>query len=120
IRVRDEGDVIRLSAKVHPHGAGKIEDQKEEETVVADFESTIKVLKIAGLKQTMYQETLRETWIFEGAHIELDTWPFLEPLMEIEAESSEKVKEIADKLGMKWENHLAAAIDIVYSRVYEI
>lgn len=120
IRVRDEGNLVRLSAKVHAKDDGEIGDQKEADVTVADFDKTKEVLEFAGLKFAKYQESLREEWEYDGANITIDTWPCTDAYSEIEASSEEQVKEIADKLGLNWEGKLLLALDDLCSKIYGI
>ena len=55
IRIRDEGDKVTLSAKLHATD-GKIDSQKEHVTIVESFEESRQILLNAGLHQTGYQE----------------------------------------------------------------
>ncbi len=118
IRVRDEGDVIRLSVKVHATEGGDISDQKETDTIVQDFDSTVSILKCAGLKQSGYQEKMRETWELDGAEVVIDTWPGLEPYIEIEADSAEKVEQIAKLLGCNWNEKIITSVVEIYKKKY--
>lgn len=120
IRVRDEGDVVRLSAKIHAEANGNVGDQKEADVIVADFDKTKEILEQAGLVFAKYQESLREEWEFDGATITIDTWPCLETYSEIETSSEAKVKEIAEKLGFRWEDKLLLALDGLCAKVYGI
>ncbi len=120
VRVRDEGNLIRLSAKIHALENGQVSDQKEVDVEVSDFDKTIEILKRIGLKCSYYQETLREEWRYDAAQITIDTWPGLETYSEIEAESEERVREIATKLGLNWKNKILTSIDPVYAKVYGI
>ena len=49
IRVRDEGNLIRLSAKIHAEEGGQVGDQKEDDVEVASFDKTVKIMEDAGL-----------------------------------------------------------------------
>lgn len=120
IRVRDEGNLVRLSAKVHANEDGNVGDQKEADVTTADFDKTKEILELAGLKFAKYQESLREEWEFEGATITIDTWPCTDTYSEIEAGSEEQVREIADKLGLNWEGKLLLALDGLCSKIYGI
>src|SRR3989339_1610548 len=62
IRVRDEGNHVRLSAKIHAAADGRVSDQKELDVIVDSFEKTIEILQIMGFTPDHYQENLRETW----------------------------------------------------------
>ncbi len=118
IRIRDEGDVVRLSFKRTADTDGNLSDQKEVDVIVSDFEKTIDILKLAGIKFTNRQETLREEWEYKGANVTIDTWPGLLPYSEIETSSEEKVKELALELGLNWETKMITAAPEVFQKVY--
>ena len=118
IRVRDEGNLIRLSAKVHAEEKGSVGDQKEIDVQVTDFDRTIQIFKEAGLKFNRYQETLRETWEFDGVEITIDTWPGLPTSTEIEAKSEKKVREVAEKLGFSWDKKIITATPEIFAKYY--
>jgi adenylate cyclase class IV len=118
IRVRDEGDLIRLSLKTFGGRGGKMSDQKEIDVKVSDFDKTIKIIEATGIKFTQRMENLREEWAFNGTQITIDTFPCLETYSEIEAESEEKVKEIADLLGFDWSKKIIAPWPEVCVKVY--
>lgn len=120
IRVRDEGDVIRMSAKIHAAQDGNVSDQKEADTVVQNFDSTIQILECVGLKRSGYQEKKRETWNLNGAEVVIDTWPGLEIYIEIEAESEEKVQQIAELLGFQWDNRIITSVVEIYVQKYNL
>lgn len=117
-RVRDEGDKVTMSVKIHAEEGGKVSDQKEAELVISDFDTAVEIMKALNLKPNSYQETLRETWEYEGAEITIDTWPNLEPYTEIEAASEEKVREVAEKLGFNWEEKIITAASGIMEKVY--
>ena len=120
LRVRNEGDSVRLSYKTVAKEDGRVEDQKEIDVEVSDFEKTIKILELSGIKFNRRQETLREEWTYKGAEITIDTWPGLSPYSEVETSSEEKVKEIAEELGFDWNKKIITAAAEVYSRVYSL
>lgn len=99
-RVRDEGDRVTMSVK-SVTGSG-IEDQKEAQVVIGSFEDGRAFLKAMGSSEKAYQESYRELWTLDGVEIMLDTWPFLEPFVEIEGASGEVVRAVAEKLGFDW------------------
>ncbi len=118
IRIRDEGNVIRLSLKITAEANGKLSDQKEIDVEVSDFEKTKKIIEAAGVKFNRRQETLREEWEYKGSQITIDTWPGLDTYSEIEADSEEKVKQLADELGFNWNKKLIVPAADVYVKVY--
>ncbi|KKU20759.1 MAG: hypothetical protein UX31_C0029G0013, partial [Candidatus Nomurabacteria bacterium GW2011_GWA1_46_11] len=118
IRVRDEGNSIRLSAKIHAQAEGKISDQKEVDVQVSDYDKTLEIFKAMGYLPELYQESLRETWEYKGAEITIDTRPGLDPYSEIEAQSEEEVKNIAQKLGFAWDKKIITTVVEIYAEVY--
>jgi len=120
IRVRDEGNKIRLSAKIHAMPLGKVSDQKEVDTIVDNFSNAVEILEAAGLKRSGFAEKMRETWKLNGTEIVIDTWPSLETLIEIEADSEEKVKEIALLLNLPWEEKIITSVVEIYMKRYNL
>ena len=118
IRVRDEGDSVRLSAKTHARIGGNIDDQKEIDVKVSDYDKTIKIIESMGFRFSIYQETKRETWSYKKAEITIDTWPGLDTYSEIEANSEAEVKKIALILDLNWEKRIITGIKEVYMAVY--
>lgn len=118
VRVRDEGGLIRLSLKIHAREGGQISDQKEIDIEVSSFDKTIRFLEAIGLKANRYQETLRETWQLKEAEVVIDTWPGLEPYIEIESNSEEGVKTTAARLGFDWRKGITRAIVEIYMDLY--
>lgn len=90
LRVRDEGERTTITLKEN-HNINRIDGIHELEMVVSDYNAACELFKRLSLKPLAYQESLRETWLLNGAMITLDTWPGLEPLMEVEGETKEQV-----------------------------
>jgi len=120
IRVRDEGGVVRLSFKSFVKDAKTINDQKEIETEVSDFDATVRILEKTGLKFNRHQETLREEWDIDGVQITIDTWPGLLTYSEIEGNSEESVIRITKLLGFDWDEKLIMPASQLYAKVYGI
>jgi adenylate cyclase class 2 len=120
VRVRDEGNLTRLSLKETADEGGRLSDQKEIDVEVSNFDKTVRILKAVGVKFNRRQETLREEWSYRGAQITLDTWPGLESFSEIEAGSEEEVCRIALELGFDWEKKIITPAAEVYAKVYRL
>ena len=116
-RVRDEGDKVTLCVK---QVGTTMEDQKELEVQVSNYDDAIEILKSLGCIDKAYQETKRELWELGGAEIMLDEWPFLEPLVEVEGPSEEVVKDAAERLMFEWETAIFDTVDLLYSRKYGV
>lgn len=114
-RVRDEGDVIIMSAKYSAKN-NSITSQKEAQIIVNNFESAAQVLESFGLVPTDYQENRRETWqLPDETLVELEEWPDLPAYLEIEGKSVEALKTVASQLGLDWEKHLTTPTDALYA-----
>ena len=118
LRVRDEKDKITMSFKSIE--GNKIEDQKEISLIIDDFEKGVEFLEKIGCKKKSYQETKREIWSLEKVEICIDEWPFLEPFVEIEGKSEDKVKDISKKLGFDYSKAWFCATGLFYKNKYGI
>ena len=118
LRVRDEGDKITLTHKIV--GNKGIADQKETNLVVDNFESTVSLLTNIGCIPMTHEESKRELWNLKGTDITIDTWPFLEPLVEVEGKSEEDVRNISEELGFNWSAAKFCTIGTLYKEKYGI
>jgi len=118
LRVRDEGDKITMSFKMVD--GDKIENQKEINLVIDDFKKGIEFLEAIGCQRKSYQETKREIWKLDDVEICIDEWPFLEPFVEIEGKSENKVKAVSKKLGFDYSKAWFCATGLIYSKKYNI
>ena len=102
IRIRDEGDKSTLTFKrrTKPDVETTIDSTYELETTVGDFDTAVKIFAEAGWNYITFQEAKRETWHYGDAEIVIDEWPWLRPMVEIEAATEVAVREAADKLGL--------------------
>lgn len=116
LRVRDEGDKTTLTYKQFDNLS--VDGAKEHEITISDFDTTLNILNICGLKSRSIQESKRETWILDGVNIELDEWPWLKPYIEIEGESESAIRRAAGDLGLKWEDAVFGDVMVVYRRQY--
>jgi adenylate cyclase class 2 len=115
-RLRDEGDKVTLTYKTSQEN--KFGGATEIEVTVSDYEKTIKIFKAVGLVITTNQETRRETWMLNDAEVVLDEWPWLNPLVEIEAPSEEAVRAAAKKLNFDWNNAVFGSVTTAYRHQY--
>lgn len=120
IRIRDEGDKITLTFKRRSDQLGAaIDNTKELEVEVSDFDKTVQLFSEAGWKYKTFQESRRETWELDGTEVVIDEWPWLHPYIEIEGESEAAIKAVAKKLGLNWSEVIFSHIDTLYERQYE-
>lgn len=120
LRVRNEGDEVRMSIKIHAQAGGKIEDQKEIDVLVSNFDTTLEILKRCGLHQTGYQEKFRETWNLDNTEVVIDTWPGLETYIEIEGSSESSVHRVAELLGLEWDDKIITSVVEIYMDKYKL
>lgn len=118
IRVRDEGNAITFSAKDYANEEKGHKHQRELLVNVNNFDPTVNLLKLIGLKQTNYQESKRETWVIGEAEVCIDIWPGLEPYIEVEASSLEEVEKISSSLPIKNSKRYEGGLLKVYMDVY--
>jgi len=116
VRVRDEGDRVTLTYKQFTELS--VEGAKEYEVVVNDFDETVALLAAAGMPYGSLQESKRETWHYEDAEIVIDVWPWLNPYIEIESISVEKVKAFSEQLGFAWETAVFGDVMAAYRVQY--
>ena len=97
IRLRDEGDKItltfkqRIGAKTHD-GTTNDEGMEEVEINVSDFGKTNEFLRKIGLEEKFYEENERIRYQLNDIEFDIDSWPLLEPYLEIEAPSWQKIE----------------------------
>jgi adenylate cyclase class 2 len=76
------------------------------------------LLTATGLKFRSFQETRRETWQLGEVEIVLDEWPWLDPYMEIEGPTEADLKEVAEKLGLDWNEVVYGDVMAAYRAQY--
>lgn len=118
VRVRDEGDKITMSLK--DMSGTTIEEQKEVELVVDNFDKAQAFLRQLGCKDKNYQETKRELWKLGDVAITIDEWPFLEPFIEVEGSSEEEVHAVSERLGYNWAEARFCSADKLYAEKYGV
>jgi adenylate cyclase, class 2 len=120
IRIRDEGDKTTLTFKRRADAAAAaIDSVKEVEVEVSDFDKTVTIFSEAGWHYKTFQESKRETWTCDNTEVVIDEWPWLKPYIEIEGESEAEIKQVAEKLGLSWDDVLFGHIDALYEMQYE-
>lgn len=118
IRIRDEGDRVTLTFKrrTKPDDASTVDSTHELETTVGDLDITAKIFQEAGWDYITRQESRRETWHLDGVEIVIDEWPWIQPYIEIEAQSIDAVQDVAKQLGFNWDDAVFGSVDVIYTR----
>ncbi|MES2225434.1 MAG: class IV adenylate cyclase [Patescibacteria group bacterium] len=118
LRLRDEGDKVTFTFKQRiGDDLTKLtgdDGMYECETVVEDFDATREILLKLGLIEKMYQENKRTRYLVDGVECDIDTWPLLDPYLEIEGKSWEEVHAVAIKLGLRLEDGKKFSANQVY------
>lgn len=117
IRVRDEGNKVTMSYK-RVDGGG-IADQHEICLTIDAFEEGREFLAALGCELRNYGETKRELWRLDGVDITIDTWPWLEPLVEVEGESEAAVRQACAALGLDYAQARFCTAAVIYAEVYD-
>lgn len=118
-RVRDEGDKITMTYKNIVDKT--INGVNEIEIIVNDFDKASEMLNQTNFKERSYQENFREVWSNQDTEIVIDTWPFLQTYIEIEALSEDIVKYYTEKLGFNFEKDAYfGSVDVLYANKYKI
>ncbi len=118
VRLRDEGGKITLCYK-------QVDDltvlgTKEINLEVSNFDAADRFLRTLGLQAKSYHETRRESWRLGNVQIELDEWPWLAPLLEIEAPDEKALWAITEKLGLKRTSAAHGSADFLYAAEYDV
>jgi adenylate cyclase, class 2 len=118
IRLRDESGKVTLAYKrLHDR---TLHGTKEVSIEVNNFDKTADLLVAIGFEMKSYQETMRESWELEGSDIEIDTWPWIPPFVEIEAKDEQALKKTAEKLGFEWAQIKHGSVENVYQENYNV
>jgi len=113
-RVRQEFDKVTMTIK-EIRGSG-INDTYEVELIVNDFDTATKFFEACNVFPKAFQENMREVWIRDNIEATIDTWPGLNPFMEIEGPTEKLVEEVSKELGFSFEQAIFGSIDIVYEK----
>lgn len=117
-RVRKEAKKTTMTYKcIRSAGIAWVE---EFETEVSDFNAASEILIKTGLKNTSTQENYREIWKNNEIEVCIDTWPGLNPYIEIEGDNPEIVKKYTEKLWFDFEEGLFWGSEVVYERELKI
>lgn len=115
VRLRSNG--VETTLAVKEIGSNAIDGTEEWEVTVSDIDAALTILQKIGINPRGYQENTREEYNFEGVQIALDTWPQLEPYVEIEAANTAEVVRIAALLGYNEDQLVAENTTELYKAI---
>lgn len=118
VRIRKAKNKIFISYKHHQkHTAtGTYEIEFE----VNDFNKAKKFIESLGLIAFRIQEKKRHTFKLQNVILDIDTWPTIPTYLEIEGESEEDLKDIAQKLDLDWKKAVFENAKIVIEKYYKV
>ncbi len=96
VRVRDEGHKITLTYKTK----GNNEFVDEQEVIINDFDTGVKIMLGLGCVKRYYYEKLREIWHLGDTEVCWDTNPGRPDLMEIEAKTKKDLEKMVKLLDL--------------------
>jgi len=102
MRLRFSGDRAILTFK-GPKKASNYKSREETEFELGkakDYKKVVASFGRVGLTPTWRYDKIRESFSFEGCHIDVDTLPLLGTVVEVEADSDAKVRKGIDALGL--------------------
>ena len=119
IRLRDEGDKIILAFKkrlgvTSQDGSTNDEGMEEIELEVSSYEETAHFLKKIGMVEKHEAEKKRSRWQKREIIFDIDTWPSIPTLLEIEGPSWEEVDSAARLLNLDPENKKVCSVNQIY------
>ncbi len=114
MRVRQEAEKITMSLKIVD--GQNIEDQKEAMLEIHDFDEGVLFLESIGAKRKAYQETRREMWKLGDVECTLDTWPGLNPFLEVEGPTEEDVQSACAALALDYTQAMFCEVSSVYEK----
>ena len=117
-RVRDEGDKIVMTYKeFYDNSATGV---KEINLTVNNYNDAVEMLRVLGLHEKSYEESMRETWELDGAEVCIDTWPWLPTYVEVEGNSVENMTSVSEKLGFNIDDALYCSVGHIYTLYYNV
>lgn len=101
LRLRTFGDKFELCWKDNMRIEDGCKVYDETETYVSDFDATVKILENLGFVQAISFGKKRTEYILDdGTKFEIDEFPGVPVFVEVEAVSSKRIEEIAEKFDL--------------------
>lgn len=101
IRLRTDGTKTTITYKHKLRGNTIVGKTEELEIEVPDFKATAAIFAKIKFNAVYYEENKRQTFYLDGIEFCVDHWPKIPPLLEIEADSTQKVKAGLKLLGLE-------------------
>lgn len=118
IRVRTDGTQTWLTYKAN--ATWEIDSTEEVEVTVSSADDVVALLQAADIPLARYQEKKRTRYVLDDLVFELDYWPRIPMVFEIEAPSGQRIQEAAALLGLDWGAVLFEDQKLVHEKFYGI
>jgi len=118
IRLRTDGKKHTLTYKANP--TWEVDSTEEIEFDVSSADEAMQFMKATDIPLQRYQEKKRIRYKLRDMTFELDFWPKIPMVLEIEAPSKEVVKEGAGLLGLDWKDAVFVDQKMVHEQYYHI
>ncbi len=118
VRVRTDGQKTWVTYKAN--ATWGIDSTEEIETVVSSAEKMVEMLTKMGIPLLRHQEKKRDTYMLGDIVFDLDYWPQIPMVFEIEGPSEEKVREGAKLLDIDWKDAVFEDQAVVHKKFYGI
>lgn len=102
VRLRKYGDTTKITYKENKEQT--IDSAREIEFEIGDYEKARALFEKIGFIPFRREQKLRHTLMYKGVTIDIDTWPKVPTYVELEGESEESLKAVAQELGFDWNN----------------
>jgi adenylate cyclase class 2 len=119
VRLRQDGKKSQITFK-ELKDFNVLGGTEELETEISDLKAMEQILLYLGLSLKRRAEKRRVRYILNTIKFDLEFWPKLKPLLEIESDSEDKVREGAKLLGLNWENANFMDMKDIYEKIYNI
>lgn len=102
VRLRKVGDKTKLTYKEHQKHT--VDGTYELEFTIDDYEKAELFFEKIGLLPFRHQQKKRHTFQLNGVTVDIDTWPKIPTYVELEGESEEALKKVAQMIGLDWKD----------------
>lgn len=118
VRVRNDGYKTTVSYKETLRDTGQGNPEIEFET--NDLHEIFVFLEKMGLKKLRHQQKKRSHFTFDELVVDVDIWPKIPALLEIEGPDKSQLLELAQRLGLDLNKVVELDTFQIYKRIYNI
>jgi len=118
IRVRTDGEKAWLAYKANP--TWEVDSTEEVEITISSAEDAVKFIEAVGVPLRRHQQKRRIQYALDDIIFDLDFWPKIPMVVEIEAPDEAGVRKGAELLGLKWEDAIFVDQFTLHKEYYDI